>query len=70
MDDSASYMRNEIVIMIQAIVATESPKERNLTKEIDSLLIVQLKDGDVGLSWSILSLLSSYQYDLQSALRR
>ena len=50
MDDSASFMRNEIVIMIQAIVDTESPKERNLTKEIDSLLIVQLKDGDVGLS--------------------
>lgn len=50
MDDSASYMRNEIVIMIQAIVDTESPKEKKLTKEIDSLLIVQLKDGDVGLS--------------------
>lgn len=50
MDDSASYMRNEIVIMIQAIVDAESPKEKKLTKEIDSLLIVQLKDGDVGLS--------------------
>lgn len=43
-------MRNEIVIMIQAIIDTENPKEKKMTKEIDSLLIAQLKDGDVGLS--------------------